>query len=155
MTTQELLKENLQKLEEYNFIFDVSERKDLIAQMLKESRELFGLTQQQVADYIKIKAGTYSTYENGTREIPAELLVRLSILYDVPTDVLLQRDRFDKTTYFASKQVDSMKDDLEELSKMFNSKDSDINPDLQNLIQGLTDVFSNFADVIKKDNTKE
>lgn len=56
---------------------------------IKDLREDQDLTQQQVADYLKIKQNTYSQYETGTRQIPVEILVALASLYKTSTDYLL------------------------------------------------------------------
>lgn len=57
---------------------------------IKDLRENRNLTQQQVADYLKIKQNTYSQYETGSRQIPTEVLVALAKLYKTSTDYLLE-----------------------------------------------------------------
>lgn len=56
---------------------------------IKDLREDCDLTQQQLADYLKIKQNTYSQYETGTRQIPMEILVALAAFYKTSTDYLL------------------------------------------------------------------
>ena len=56
---------------------------------LKDLREDADLKQQQIADYLHIKQNTYSQYENGQRQIPIELLIKLAKYYNVSTDYIL------------------------------------------------------------------
>ena len=56
---------------------------------LKELRLENGFTQQYVADFLNIKQNTYSQYENGDRQIPLDLLIKLSEFYNVSTDYIL------------------------------------------------------------------
>ena len=56
---------------------------------IRDLREDHDLTQQQVADYLKIRQNTYSQYETGSRQIPVEVLVALAVLYKTSTDYLL------------------------------------------------------------------
>ena len=56
---------------------------------LKDIREDKDLTQRAIADYLNIKQYTYSQYENGQRQIPIELLIKLALYYNTSTDYLL------------------------------------------------------------------
>lgn len=47
------------------------------------------LTQQQVADYLKLNRDVYRRYEKGTRAIPVDVLIQLSKLYKTSTDYIL------------------------------------------------------------------
>lgn len=48
------------------------------------------LTQQQVADYLMCNRQVYARYERGIREIPVSMLIKLSKLYNVSTDYILE-----------------------------------------------------------------
>ena len=48
-----------------------------------------GYTHQQIADYLHIKQNTYSQYETGRRQVPVEILIKLSEYYGVSVDYLL------------------------------------------------------------------
>ncbi len=76
----------------YNNVFNKDERKLLIALSLKTIRLERAKTQKEVAEAIGLNLQTYSAYERGRNEIPAEYLVRLSYYYDMPLDILMQRD---------------------------------------------------------------
>ncbi len=56
---------------------------------LKELREDLDLKQKDIADYLNIKQNTYSQYENGQRQLPVEVLVKLSRYYNVSADYVL------------------------------------------------------------------
>ena len=49
------------------------------------------LTQQDVADYLRIQREVYRRYEKGTRTISVEFLLRLADLYQTSVDYLLCR----------------------------------------------------------------
>lgn len=57
---------------------------------LRELREDHDLTQNDVAEYLKMKQPQYFRYENGNRDIPTEVLIALSKLYKVSTDYILE-----------------------------------------------------------------
>ncbi|MDE5618296.1 MAG: helix-turn-helix domain-containing protein [Clostridia bacterium] len=56
---------------------------------IKELRCEYGKTQAQLAQDLNVKQNTYSQYENGHRQIPLDLLIRLAEYYDVTIDYLL------------------------------------------------------------------
>ena len=47
------------------------------------------LSQQQVADYLGMKQPQYSRYERGLRDVPTDILIKLSKLYKTSTDYIL------------------------------------------------------------------
>ena len=47
------------------------------------------MKQRQVAEYLHCSQQVYSNYELGQRDIPTDVLVKLSRLYNVSTDYLL------------------------------------------------------------------
>ncbi len=55
---------------------------------LKDLREDHDLTQQQLVDYLHMHKTTYTNYEQGKREIPFELVIRLAKLYNVSIDFI-------------------------------------------------------------------
>ncbi len=56
---------------------------------LKELREENNFTQSQIAEYLNIKQNTYSQYENEKRQLPIDVLIKLSKFYKVTTDYIL------------------------------------------------------------------
>ena len=58
---------------------------------IRDLREDSDLTQQQVADYLKMKQPQYNRYEKGYRDIPSDVLIALADLYHTTTDYILER----------------------------------------------------------------
>jgi transcriptional regulator with XRE-family HTH domain len=61
-------------------------------QRIKEIRERFGLSQEDLANRMDIKRVTVSQIENGHRKICTEELIKLSRIFNITTDVLLNLD---------------------------------------------------------------
>ena len=57
---------------------------------LKDLREDNDLTQRELAERLHISQNTYSQYENGVRQLPIEILIEISRIYDVSTDYILR-----------------------------------------------------------------
>ncbi len=133
------------KLEIYNNLYSQQERKELIAMGIKAYREGKGLSQKEVAEALGINVQTYAAYERGRNEAPAEILVRLSLYYDVSLDVLMQRDNMAKDKLETSKQLDNAQAEIAELQKMLANKDENT----QEQIGKILDSFSSLADILK------
>ena len=58
---------------------------------IKDLREDNDKTQKQLADYLGMKQPQYYRYENGQRDIPTDILVRIADFYQVSVDYLLNR----------------------------------------------------------------
>lgn len=58
-------------------------------QRLRDLREDRDLLQRQVAEHLRCSQRVYSNYERGERDIPTDILIRLSEFYDVSVDYLL------------------------------------------------------------------
>ena len=56
---------------------------------LKDLREDRDIKQKDIAEFLHIKQNTYSQYENGQRQLPIDILIRLAEYYDVSTDYIL------------------------------------------------------------------
>lgn len=56
---------------------------------LRDLREDHDLKQSDIASYLNIRQNTYSQYENGVRQIPNELLIRLALYYHTSVDYIL------------------------------------------------------------------
>lgn len=55
---------------------------------LKDLREDHDLTQEQLVAILKMHKTTYTNYEQGKREIPFSLAIRLAKLYNVSLDYI-------------------------------------------------------------------
>lgn len=58
-------------------------------QRIRDLREDKDLKQRQVADYLNCSQQVYSNYELGQRDIPTDVLINLSKLYNVSVDYIL------------------------------------------------------------------
>ena len=56
---------------------------------IKDLREDNDLTQKSIAQSLNCSQQVYSNYELGQRDIPTDILIKLSKFYDVSTDYIL------------------------------------------------------------------
>jgi len=63
----------------------------MISSRISEIRQQKGLTQADIAKYLKVTQQTYSSYETGKRQMNYETLCMLADYYEVSTDYLLGR----------------------------------------------------------------
>lgn len=62
---------------------------DAMYQRIRDLREDNDLKQRQLADFLNCSQQVYSNYELGQRDIPTDVLIRLSNFYNVSIDYLL------------------------------------------------------------------
>lgn len=56
---------------------------------IRDLREDHDLTQKDVAKLLNCSQQAYSNYELGQRDLPTDILIKLSALYDVSVDYIL------------------------------------------------------------------
>lgn len=56
---------------------------------IRDLREDHDLKQRELADYLNCSQRVYSNYELGQRDIPTDILIRLSQFYNVSVDYIL------------------------------------------------------------------
>ena len=56
---------------------------------IRDLREDRDMKQRELAAYLNCSQQVYSNYELGQRDIPTDVLIRLSALYDVSVDYIL------------------------------------------------------------------
>ena len=56
---------------------------------IRDLREDNDITQSTIANYLNCSQQVYSNYELGQRDIPTDILIKLSNFYQVSTDYLL------------------------------------------------------------------
>ncbi len=56
---------------------------------IRDLREDRDLKQRELAEYLSCSQRVYSNYELGQRDIPTEILIKLSCFYNVSVDYLL------------------------------------------------------------------
>lgn len=54
-------------------------------------RKSNGKTQKEVAEILGVSQGTYARYERGESPFPATCLLKLSLLYDVSSDYIVEQ----------------------------------------------------------------
>lgn len=97
----------------YNNLFTIEERKKIIAQTMRELRKRSGMSQKEIAAKVEVSQATYSAYERGRNEPPAEVLVRLSYVFGCSVDVLVQKDRLYRNANEALMQLAQCQGELE------------------------------------------
>lgn len=91
---------------------------------LKEARKSAGLTQKEVATVVGVNQNTYSYWENGKTKIDSESLAKLSELFGVTTDFLLDKAPC-KTTVDSVNDKPAVRSDEEKLLGVYNSLDQE------------------------------
>lgn len=86
--------------------------------VIKGLREKYGYTQEKVAEYLGIKREMVSFYENEGREIPLEILEKLSDLFGVELEVFFVDDVDEALAevVFAYRKDDFDNDDMENMA---------------------------------------
>src|SRR5574344_951242 len=73
-----------------------------VNERIKEYRNQLSLSQKYVANFLGMNKATYTQIENGNRKVTAENLSKLSALFGVSTDSLLNGNEVSQlTTMFA------------------------------------------------------
>ena len=62
---------------------------DAMYERIRDLREDRDLKQREVAEFLNCSQRVYSNYELGQRDIPTDVLIRLSQFYQVSTDYIL------------------------------------------------------------------
>lgn len=65
---------------------------DRLYKRVRELREDHDLTQKEMAKYLNCSQQVYSNYELGQRDLPTDILVKLSKFYNVSVDYILELD---------------------------------------------------------------
>ena len=61
----------------------------MLYKRIRDLREDKDLTQKEVAKELNCSQQVYSNYELGQRDIPTDVLIKLSVLYNVSVDYIL------------------------------------------------------------------
>lgn len=80
------------------FNADRNDRRKIIADRIKQIRQMNKLTQEEISDKIEWNTLTYRGYENCKSDVPMVILIRLADYYGVSMDYLTGR-----TDYFRNK----------------------------------------------------
>lgn len=134
----------------YEGQFDVATRKQMVAEMLRELRKTKGLQQKEVAQILGISPQTYNGYEKGRNEPPIEILVRLSYLYNISIDLIVQRDRFHEYGQSAIESVKIMEQEIATIRKELPESPFAENKQLQALIDAMETLTAMNRKLIEK-----
>lgn len=115
-----------EKLKKYNYLYNKQERKELIARNIIELRKNARLQQKEVAELLKVQYQTYRNYESGASEPPAEMLVRLSKLYEKPVDIIIGADDYSKDKDKARKIFEEQEREISELRAKVEAEKDEI-----------------------------
>ena len=147
MNTEKL---NLEELKIYSKEpYEQEERKKLTAQTITLLRQTNEMQQKEVAELIGVKPQTYGAYENGRNETPTEVLVRLSILYNVPVDLLIQKDAR-KTRQNALEQIDLYNKQMEEIKEQLLKGDPETSEQFQQFLNQLGELTGTIKEAVEK-----
>ena len=95
-----------------------------INERVKEFRNQLHLSQLYVANYLGINRATYTQMENGNRKITAEEISKLSALFGVSADILLNNNNMSQpVTIFARSFEKLDKADQEEIMNLIKFKE--------------------------------
>ncbi len=115
-----------EKLKKYNYLYNKQERKELIARNIIELRKNARLQQKEVAELLKVQYQTYRNYESGASEPPAEMLVRLSKLYEIPVDIIIGADDYSKDKDKTRKIFEEQEREISELRAKVEAEKDEI-----------------------------
>lgn len=132
---------------EYHGEFTIAERKAMTAQAIQELRKIKKMSQKEVAAALNIPATTYNTYESGRTEPPIEILVRLSHLFGIPVDIIVQRDRTYATAEDVARQMAEFKAQMVAFNKQIAEKGTDAPgvPELMAALNKMADAMTAFS----------
>ena len=94
----------------------------IIGDNLKRIRELSGFTQEQTAKSVGIERSAYSNFEGGTREVPYDVLERISNIFGCEPFILFEDNiQADNEILAAAFRISDLEDD--DLKEIANFKD--------------------------------
>ena len=121
----------------YNNLYTVDERKELVAEAIKNFRVAKGLTQKEVAETINITLATYNSYETGRNATPLEIVVRLAHLYDIDPALLLQFDNFNKDKMIQANKLQVYENQIAEVKEKLKSASPEEQEKINAFIAGI------------------
>lgn len=95
----------------------------MFGKRLREVRMARHMTQQKLADTVGLALRSYQCYEQGTREPPLDMLVKLADSLDVSADYLMERSDTPKVAVACAIPAEFHEAVLKELEKIGISKE--------------------------------
>lgn len=134
------MKERYKKI--YNNLYSIDERKQLVANTIKELRKKSGLTQKEVCEIIDIALPTYNSYETGRSSAPLEVIVRLGHLYNVDPSIILQFDNFEKDKMIQANKLDEYEKQIAELKEKVKQANPEEQERINQFILGIEQMLN-------------
>ena len=95
-----------------------------VNERIKEYRNQLSLSQEYVSNFLGMNRATYTQMENGNRKITAENLSKLSTLFGVSADYLLNKNEVNQSATMFAHNFDN-----------FDNLDEDDQTEIMNLIR--------------------
>ncbi len=121
----------------YGNIYDNNERKELTARKITELRKENGLTQKEVSEKIGVTQQSYNSYEKGRTAPTIEILVRLSYLYEVPIDIIVDKGKLNKDEEEQRKILEGYGKEIEVLKKQVETANPENKERIKKFIEGM------------------
>lgn len=121
----------------YNNLLSIEERKEIIRRNMIELRESNNLTQKETADLLKVNQQTYNAYEKGRTTPPAETLVRMSYLYEIPIDIIVDRDNTSRDTEQQRKTLEQYENEIRNLKEKLSIANPEDKEKIMKFIDGM------------------
>ena len=95
-----------------------------IHERIKELRTQFNLSQNYVANYLGVNRSTYTQMENGNRKVLADEIAKLSTLFGVSADSLLNDSQVQQPALFFARSFENLDErDQEEIMNLIRLKE--------------------------------
>lgn len=98
MKTKKVWSENQEnQFEKYNKAFEQVLKRTFLTDtpyILRELRQKFKFSQDQLSEILGISKYTLAHYETGKSKIPSDFIVKMACLYGISTDMLLGLEKF-------------------------------------------------------------
>lgn len=135
----------------YNNLYEIEERKQLIAVSLIRLRTENAKKQKEVAETIGVKPSTYNQYEKAKNEPSAEIIVRLAHYFNVSCDEILDKDNLFKNKEVREKDFDNLNNEIADLYKQIENCDkSETQKEVARKILQKTEQLKNFIENVSK-----
>ena len=121
----------------YGNLYNNDERKELTARKIAELRKENRLTQKEVSEKIVVTQQSYNSYEKGRTAPTIEILVRLSYLYGVPIDIIVDKGKLNKDEAEQRKILEGYGKEIEILKKQVETADPENKEKIKKFIEGM------------------
>ena len=121
----------------YGNLYNNDERKELTARKIAELRKENRLTQKEVSEKIGVTQQSYNSYEKGRTAPTIEILVRLSYLYGVPIDIIVDKGKLNKDEAEQRKILEGYGKEIEILKKQVETADPENKEKIKKFVEGM------------------